>query len=310
MQCILCRAGGDTLHATGAFNGTDGDEAIDGKMRRAGLVAFAAVDAGFCVAANLDGADGGDDSHERAVGAEEAAPEVLNKDGEENEGCEDKESDGADMAEEVEHLHVGDDAERGEEKAVERCGRHAGDEEDEGGQQEVFEAAQRDVEPAWHDAIAAEEFAAELPEVFRERADGAEPGTEALLQQEAGEQEDGNQHERGGVHGGDVAGGEEVLQVHEAGDGKPAIDACGTGDVVGLAMGLKEARPQQKLDADPEIECEEGKLDDPAGELGVIRRGTTDKRLALRSGRRDGKSRVGSLRIHTLPTIAGGRGRE
>ena len=85
------------------------------------------------------------------------------------------------MAEEVEHLDVGDDAEGGEEELLEAVGREGGDYVDEEGEEEVFEAAQGDVEPAGEDERAVEELLAEVPDVFGCGAYGAEPGAEGFF---------------------------------------------------------------------------------------------------------------------------------
>ena len=77
---------------------------------------------------------------------------------------------------------------RGEE-AWQRLGGHGADEPDEEAHEQVFEAAQGDVSPAGELKIAAEESTAELPEEFRECADGAEPGAEGFFEQQAHEQE-------------------------------------------------------------------------------------------------------------------------
>ena len=69
---------------------------------------------------------------------------------------------------------------------------------------------------------------------------------------------------------GDVVGGEEVLEVHEAGDGEPAFDTGGAVDVEAAAVGFVIANPEIKLQAEPGVESEEGDLDGVADALGVV----------------------------------------
>ena len=64
------------------------------------------------------------------------------------------------MAEEVEHLDVGDDAEGSEEELLEAVGVEGGDYVDEEGEEQVFEAAEGDVEPAGKDEAALEKLLA------------------------------------------------------------------------------------------------------------------------------------------------------
>ena len=124
-----------------------------------------------------------------------------------------------------------------------------------------------------------EELLAEVPEVFGGGADGAEPGAEGFLEQPAGEQEDDEEDHGRGVDGGDVVGGEEVLEVHEAGDGEPAFDAGGAAEVAGVAVGFEVADPEVELEAEPGVEGEEGDLDGVADALGVVEEMAADEGL-------------------------------
>ena len=190
------------------------------------------------------------------------------------------------MAEEVEHFYVGDDAEGREEELLEAGGVEGEDDEEEEGEENVFEAAERDVEPAGKDEAAVEELLAEMPEVFGGGAYGAEPGAEGFLEQPARDDEDYEEDHGGGVDGGDVVGGEEILEVHEAGDGEPAFDAGGAAEVVGLAVGLEIADPEVELEAEPGVEGEEGDLDGVADALGVVEEMAADEGFF---GGRDGR---------------------
>jgi hypothetical protein len=183
------------------------------------------------------------------------------------------------MAEEVEHFYVGDDAEGREEELLEAGGVEGEDDEEEEGEENVFEAAEGDVEPTGKDEAAMEELLAEVPEVFGGGTYGAEPGAKGFLEEPARDEEDDEEDHRGGVDSGDVVGGEEVLEVHEAGDGEPAFDAGGATEVMGLAIGFVIADPEVELEAEPGVEGEEGELDGVAGTLGVVEEMAADEGL-------------------------------
>ncbi len=227
LQGMFGWADGNTFHAAGAFDGADLDQFVDGQMRGAGFGALGAVDAGCGVATDFDGAEGGDDAEQSAVGAEEAAPEVLDGHGEQDEGGHDGDANQAEVAEEVQHLHIGEDAEGSLHEIPQRLGGHAEDNEKEEGEQQVLEAAEGDVEPARKLQVAAEEAAAQLPEILRNGADGTKPGAEGFLEQQAGEEKDGHEDGGGGMDCGKVTGKKKVLKIHETGDGQPAIDTGG-----------------------------------------------------------------------------------
>ena len=89
----------------------------------------------------------------------------------------------SDVAEEVQHLDVGNEAVRRRHEVFERGGRHGTDDCDEEAEQHVLQTAQRNVEPARQAQIATEDAAANLPQKFRECADRAEPGAECLFEQ-------------------------------------------------------------------------------------------------------------------------------
>src|SRR6266542_2810387 len=58
-----------------------------------------------------------------------------------------------------------------------------------------------------------------------------------------------------------LAGQERGLQVHERGDGKPALDARRAGQLDALAAGLEEPDEQPELDPDRDVQQEEGDLE-------------------------------------------------
>ena len=95
VEGIFGGADGDAAEAAGALGGADGDELGDGQVGGAGLVALAAVDAGGGVATDFYRAEEGDQAHEGAIGAEVSAPDVLDHDGEQNEGEEDGDAGGS-----------------------------------------------------------------------------------------------------------------------------------------------------------------------------------------------------------------------
>ena len=109
-----------------------------------------------------------------------------------DDGCRDP-----NVAEEVQHLDVGDETVRRRHEVLERGCRHDTDDCNEEAEQQVFQAAQWNVEPAREPQVATEDAATELPEEFRERANRAEPGAEGLFQQEA-HQHEADEEEHGG----------------------------------------------------------------------------------------------------------------
>ena len=196
----------------------------------------------------------------------------------------DGESNGAEIAKEVQHFYVGNNAERRHQKSDERVHRHGEDDEEKECEQQIFQTAQRDVEPAGHIEIAAEDFAAELPEIFRRSADGTKPRAESFFEQQAGRQEYAEKNQRRGMDFRNVARGEQVSEVDEAGDGQPSVHACGAIDVGGSAVALKVADPQQKLNAEEEIEQKKGELNRAAGLLRAIGRQAAHQRFLWFAG--------------------------
>ncbi len=141
VQSVLRGAGGHTLHAGAALGGADLHELVDGQGGGTGSRAFAAVDAGFGIPADFDGAEQRGETHESAVGAKVAAPEVLDEHGEQHEQAEDDGGSLAHVAEEVEHANVGHEAIRRGHEELERGSGHGSDEEEEEAKQQIFEAA-------------------------------------------------------------------------------------------------------------------------------------------------------------------------
>ena len=87
---------------------------------------------------------------------------------------------------------------------------------------------------------------------------------------------------------------EQVLQVHQAGDGQPALDARRAGTAQRRAAGLVEADEEVESRADPEVEQEERRLDAAAHELRPVA-APPGERLARPSGagrRRRGRPRT------------------
>ncbi len=81
------------------------------------------------------------------------------------------------------------------------------------------------------------------------------------------------------MNGGDAAGGEEVARVHEAGDGQPAIDSGGTGDVGAGGGGFEVADEEIELDAEEDVEQDEEALHDETGTLRTVGRGAAKVRF-------------------------------
>jgi hypothetical protein len=98
------------------------------------------------IATNLDGARCGNNTHQCAIRAEIAAPEVLDEDRENNEAGQNCESRQAQVAKEIEHLDVCNDGERRLKKSAQFRGRHGEYNEYEESEQKVFQGAQREIE--------------------------------------------------------------------------------------------------------------------------------------------------------------------
>ena len=67
-----------------------------------------------------------------------------------------------------------------------------------------------------------------------------------------------------------------VAQVHQSGDGQPAIDSGGTGDVGAGCAGLKVADEEIKLHAEEDVEQDEQALHDEPDALRAVGRGAAD----------------------------------
>ncbi len=130
---------------------------------RTGLGALAAVDAAFLIAANLDGTGERGEREDCAVGASVAAPEIFDEDGEQGEDGNDDERGGTHVHKKVQHFDVGEDAVGLRHEIFERRGAHAADDEDEERHKQIFDGAQRNIEPARKDKVASEELAARFP---------------------------------------------------------------------------------------------------------------------------------------------------
>jgi len=114
--------------------------------------------------------------------------------------------------------------------------------------------------------------------IFRKRSDWAEPGTEGLFEHYAHQQKCHEEEQGSGMDGGNAAGGDEVLEVHQPGDWKPAFNSWRARDLE-IGRALEGADPEKELDAQPEIEHGEQDLDDFASELGAVRRRSADNFL-------------------------------
>ena len=61
-----------------------------------------------------------------------------------------------------------------------------------------------------------------------------------------------------------------TIQIHQGGDGKPALDTCGTLEAAGECADFKLTNPKVELQAEPEVEEKECSLKTLAIELGMI----------------------------------------
>ena len=175
MQGIPRGACCNACHAGRAFRGSNLHQPIDGKICGTGACTFSAIDAGIGIAANLDRAEQGRETKQRAIGAEIAAPEVLDEDGEQNQEADDDGRGQPDIAEEVQHLHICDQAIWRRHEVLNRFRGHGADDEDEEAEQQILEAAQRKIDPPGQAEIAFEDSSAQLPQLFRERSHRAQP---------------------------------------------------------------------------------------------------------------------------------------
>jgi len=76
-----------------------------------------------------------------------------------------------------------------------------------------------------------------------------------------------------------LAGAEPIFQVHEAGDGEPALDAGRTVQERGGASDFKLADPEVESRAEEEIQEQEGGLESAAAEMGVVVVATAEELL-------------------------------
>jgi hypothetical protein len=88
------------------------------------------------------------------------------------------------------------------------------------------------------------------PSVRRKTRHRADPGAERLLEEEAREEDQDEDHEPGGVNGVDLAGGEEMAQAQQGGDGEEAFDPRGS--LAHHASRLEAVHPARELPADDE----------------------------------------------------------
>ena len=85
---------------------------------------------------------------------------------------------------------------------------------------------------------------------------------------------------------GERTGGQPDLEVHERGDGQPALDAGRARDRGCPATCFVKPDEAIKVGADPKIEGQEQELEGPAEMLGVIGTGPLEQFLARNLGRR------------------------
>ena len=219
------RAGGDAGQAGEALVGAHAREAGHGQVRRAGLRAEVAVDARGRVPRDLERREKGQRPEERAVGAEVAAPGVGNDDGEHGEADQDRQREGREPLEEVEHLHVGhpvvgrvEEVGDGERAHLEE------DRVDEEGEEEVLDRPERQVDEARQAELPAEEALREAGQDLGDRPHRADPRAEGLLDEDGHADHEQQDREAGGVDGVDLAGCREVAQAQERRDRQEGLD--------------------------------------------------------------------------------------
>jgi len=299
-QSAVRWTGRDAGHACRALDRANLHQLVDGQRRGAGARTPGAVDARVRVAADFERAQQRSQTHERAIRAEIAAPEVLNHERQRNQRADDHGCRGAHLQKEVEHLYVGNEAVGRVHECVERLCGHGADDEQKESEQEILEAAQWNIDPARQMQIAAENPAAELPQILRERADGAEPGAESFLGGQAhGEERHEKEHGRG-MNFGNAPGGQQIFEVHQPGDGQPAFSSRRARNLQAMAAGCEESEPEIKLDAQPAVEQYERKLNQVAYALRAVRRGAVNQLSDARE-RSAGSYRLQSHRVSTLP---------
>lgn len=77
---------------------------------------------------------------------------------------------------------------------------------------------------------------------------------------------------------------QDILELHEARDGKPAFDAGRSRDFAGSSGGLGPAHPVIELQANPTVEGKERELETQAQTLRVVAGGAADELFTVRRG--------------------------
>ena len=279
MQCALGGTDSDAFQARGAFGGFDGDEFVDRQRRRAGMGALGAVDARRFHAPDTERAGQGSQSQQSSVGAEIAAPEILYEDGSDHQNAKDDGSGLAEIAEEVQHPDIGNHAVRAPHELFDGRSRHIGDGPGEEGEQEVFQAAQRKIEPAREMEVAAKELASGTPEIFRHCSDWAEPTAKGFAEQERDGQKREKQKQGRRMRRRNVASADPVFEVHQPGDGEPAFDSGGACKVAS-GSSFEITHPKVKRNSHPCIQQQERELEYATEQWRTVGCGSADKFLA------------------------------
>src|SRR5512133_2735076 len=148
-----------------------------------------AAHAFFRCAADLAEGGHGDQHKQSAVRAEVAAPGQLDQDREDEHYRHEDEEAGSRISEEAEHMDIDNLMVGGGEKILQGRQRHSeGGGKEKEGKEEIFEAAQRQIDPEGGDEVAAEKFVPKAPQPFAESEDRADPRTEAAFEEEGGQQ--------------------------------------------------------------------------------------------------------------------------
>ena len=120
----------------------------------------------------------------------------------------------------------------------------------------------------------------QAPQVLGHGSHRAQPPAEALAENPRCSQKSNQQEHARRVERRYAARHQQHLEVHQSGDGQPAFDAWRANGVRGPAAGFVITDEQVELDADPDIERQEGQLKRAAQRLRAVLAGALQQFLA------------------------------
>lgn len=162
-QGVLHRAGRHAAVASRAVVASDPLDLMHLDAGGADSRALSAVDAGGGSAGDFQWAQQGDESKQGTVGAEVAAPGVLDYHREGSENGQHDQARSGDPCEEQIHFHVGHAVVGAVEEERELLLEHAEDRPQEEGQEEILEAPKEDIQPAGQRGVPPEEAPSKSP---------------------------------------------------------------------------------------------------------------------------------------------------